>query len=79
LPLVGALSDPNGDSLSDDSVLLCEPVDAVVGLPHLPDGPADGVRLVRASHAPGRLVHVRDVDLDGRVILGRDDPVRSRA
>ena len=65
--------------LGQNAVLLGEPVDAVVWLPHAADGAADGVRLPRAGH-PARLgVHVRDVHLDGGVVLGRDDAVRRRA
>ena len=65
--------------LGDDSVLLGQPVDAVVGLAHSADGAADCVRLVRAGHAAGRLVHFGEVELDRRVVLGRDDPVARRA
>ena len=65
--------------LGQNAVLLGEPVDAVVGLPHSADGAADGVRLPRAGH-PARLgVHVGDVHLDGGVVLSRDDAVRRRA
>ena len=63
----------------EDSVLLGEPVDAVVGLAHAADGAADGVGLPGAGH-PARLgVDVGDVHLDRGVVLRRDDAVRRRA
>ena len=45
---------------------------------HLTDGAANGVSLVRPSGYAG-LVNVDEVDLDGGVVLGVDDPVASRA
>ena len=61
--------------LCDDSVLLCQSVDAVIGLAHSADGSADGIGLVRASHSSGRLVDVGEVELDRSVILCSDDSV----
>ncbi len=69
----------SSEVLCEHPVLLGQPVDAVVRLPHAADGAADGVGLDGAGHAPGGLVHVRDVDLDGGVVLGGDDAVARRA
>ena len=71
--------DRSSKVFGEDSVLLGEPVDAVVGLAHAADGAADGVGLPGAGH-PARLgVDIGDVHLDGGVVLGRDDAVRRRA
>ena len=50
--------------LVQDPVLLGQPVDAVVALPHPADGPTDGVGLESSSHATSRLVNLSQVDLD---------------
>jgi len=65
--------------LVQDSVLLGQPVNAVVALPHPADGSTDGVGLEGASHTTGRLVNLGQVDLDGSVVLGRQDPVAGGA
>ena len=71
--------DRSSKVFGEDSVLLGEPVDAVVGLAHAADGAADGVGLPGAGH-PARLgVDVGDVHLDRGVVLRRDDAVRRRA
>ena len=61
--------------LGQDSVLLCESVDAIVRLSHAANGAADGVGLEAPGHSAGRLIDVGDVDLDRSVILGSDDAV----
>ena len=47
-----------------DAVLLGETVDAVVGLPHPPDGAADGVGLEASGHPASGLVNLSQVDLE---------------
>ena len=41
----------NLELLVDHSVLFGEPVDAIVGFPHPPDGSTDGIGLKSSSHA----------------------------
>lgn len=67
------------DLLGNNSILLSVSVDAIVGLAHPADGAANGVRLVRAGHAAGGLINIGDVQLNGGVILGRNDAVARRA
>lgn len=63
----------------DNPVLFGQSVYTIIGLAHSSDGAANGVGLVGAGHATRGLVHIRDVDLDGSVILGPDDSVTGRA
>ena len=49
--MTGYSSSSNLELLVDHSVLLGEPVDAIVGFPHPPDGSTDGVGLESSSHA----------------------------
>jgi hypothetical protein len=56
----------------EEAILLCEPVQAVVGLAHGADEAREGVDLVVASVA-AVLVNLADGDLDGSVVLGLDD------
>merc|ERR1719266_285446 len=65
--------------LVDDTVLLGEPVDAVIALSHPPDGATDGVRLGGSGHAAGGLVNLGQVDLDGSMVLSTEDPVAGAA
>ena len=61
----------------EEAVLLCEPVEAVVGLAHGADEAADGVGLDIAGVA-AVVVNLGDADLDGAVVLGPDDASSSR-
>merc|ERR1719461_2391390 len=61
--------------LVNDAILLSRPVDAVIALAHPADGAADGVGGEASCHAAGGLVHRGEVDLDGSVVPGRQDPV----
>jgi len=65
--------------LVNNSVLLGEPVDTIVGLSHPPDGSTDGVCLVSHGHTSGGLVNLGDVDLDAGVVLGGQDTVTGGA
>jgi len=56
----------------EEAVLLCEPVEAVVGLAHGADETADGVGLVVAGVA-AVLVNLANAELDRGVVLGPDD------
>jgi hypothetical protein len=56
----------------EETILLCEPVEAVVALAHGADEAAEGVDLVVARVA-AVLVNLADADLDGSVVLGLDD------
>ena len=48
--MTGYSSSSNLELLVNHSVLLGEPVDAIVGFPHPPDGSTDGVGLEGSSH-----------------------------
>jgi hypothetical protein len=61
-----------------ETVSLCEAVDAVVALAHGTHEAAEGVRLVLAS-VPAVLADLADGDLDRGVVLGLDDAVRRAA
>lgn len=65
--------------LGNDSILLAEPVDAIIRLSHPPDGTTDGVGGGLASHPTSGLIDLGNVQLDGSVVLGRDDAVASGA
>jgi hypothetical protein len=56
----------------EEAVLLCEPVEAVVGLTHGANETADGVGLVVAGVA-AVLVNLANAELDRGVVLGPDD------
>ncbi len=56
----------------EETVALCEPVHAVVGLAHSADEARESVNLVLAGVATV-LVDLSDADLDGSVVLGLDD------
>jgi ABC-type Fe3+-hydroxamate transport system substrate-binding protein len=72
-----SLPRPAPDAL-EETVLLGEPVQRVVGLAHGAHEAAEGVWLVLASVATV-LVDLADADLDGGVILGLDDATGSVA
>merc|ERR1719193_938360 len=61
--------------LVKNAVLLSQPVDAIIALPHPTDSTTDGVGLEGASHTAGRLVDLSQVDLNRSVVLGRQNPV----
>ena len=61
----------------EEAVLLCEPVEAVVGLAHGAYETADGVDLVVAGVA-AVLVNLANAQLDRGVVLGPDDASGSR-
>jgi hypothetical protein len=65
------LSGRTPDAL-EEAILLCEPVEAVVGLAHGADEATEGVDLVVTGVA-AVLVNLADGDLDGSVVLGLDD------
>ncbi len=46
---------------------------------HSPQSAADGISLCGAGHSSGLRVHFREIDLDGRVIFGRNDSAARRA
>ena len=56
----------------EEAVLLCEPVEAVVGLAHGADEAREGVDLVLSGVATV-LIDLADADLDGGVVLSLDD------
>lgn len=56
----------------EETVLLCEPVEAVVALTHGANEAAEGVDLVLAGVA-AVLVNLADAELDRGVVLGLDD------
>lgn len=56
----------------EETILLCEPVEAVVALAHGADESGEGVDLVLTSVA-AVLVNLANADLDGGVVLGLDD------
>jgi hypothetical protein len=56
----------------EEAVLLCEPVEAVVGLAHGANETADGVSLVVAGVA-AVLVNLANAQLNRGVVLGPDD------
>jgi hypothetical protein len=62
----------------EEAVLLCEPVEAVVGLTHGANETADGVGLVVAGVA-AVLVNLANAELDRGVVLGPDDASGGRA
>jgi hypothetical protein len=61
----------------EEAVLLCEPVQAVVGLAHGADEAGDGVDLVVTGVATV-LVNLANAQLDRGVVLGPDDASGSR-
>lgn len=61
----------------EESILLCEPVKAVVGLAHGANEAGDGVDLVVTGVA-AVLVNLADAQLDRGVVLGPDDASGSR-
>merc|ERR550539_1896170 len=69
----------SSEIFGDDPVLFGQPVDTIVRLPHAADGATDGVRLVSAGHSARLRIHIGDVNLDGSVVLCRNDAVRRRA
>jgi hypothetical protein len=62
----------------DEAILLCEPVQAVVGLAHCAHETAERVGLVIAGVA-AVLVDLSNADLDRGVVLGLDDAAGSAA
>lgn len=56
----------------EEAVLLCEPVEAVVGLAHGTNKAADGVDLV-VTRVAAVLVNLANAQLDRGVVLGPDD------
>jgi hypothetical protein len=62
----------------EEAILLCEPVQAVVGLAHCAHETAERVGLVIAGVA-AVLVDLSDADLDRGVVLGLDDAAGSAA
>ena len=56
----------------EEAVLLCEPVEAVVGLTHGANETADGVGLV-VDGVAAVLVNLANAELDRGVVLGPDD------
>jgi hypothetical protein len=56
----------------EEAVLLCEPVEGVVGLAHGANETAESVDLVLAGVA-AVLVNLGDAELDRGVVLGPDD------
>lgn len=65
--------------LRQDSILLCETSDAIIGFSHSSDFSTDSIGLYSVQHASGSLVNFNQVDLDRSVILGVDDSVAGRA
>lgn len=77
--IVGRVSRTLGYLLAQQTVLLGQATDAVIGLSHHADGTADGVHLGRAGHGAGVRVHINQVQLHAGVVLGVDDTVARRA
>lgn len=61
----------------EETILLCEPVEAVVALAHGADEAAKGVDLVLAGVA-AVLVDLANAELDGGVVLGLNDATGGR-
>ena len=61
--------------LVNNSVLLGQPVDAIVGLAHPPDCSTNGISLEVGGHATGGFINLGEVDLNAGVILGGKDTV----